>query len=264
MRERDVHDRRITPARQYLNGRIKSLILDLSAPRAGERLLDVGCGSGENLHLFRQKGCLTTGIDSCPSNLEETRKRLENRADIYLGNPEELPFSDNEFDIVTMVTSLEYMKNPALAIAEAIRVCRGRIFIGAMNRYSMIGIQGLLPNIFSAPPERKCHYFHIPSLSGMIRQHLPGVRIGWGSVIFLPWGSYDAAAILEEQIPVMKNPFGAFIGLCFSVTFSLITIQDVIRKPAVLAKGGEPAHGVVRQSGGRGLPTIYGNTEHDS
>ena len=27
---------------------------------------------------------------------------------------------------------------------EAIRVCRGRIFIGVMNCYSMIGIQGLL------------------------------------------------------------------------------------------------------------------------
>lgn len=256
MRERDVNDRRITPARQYLDGRIKSLILDLSAPHAGEHLLDIGCGTGENLHLFRQKGCLVTGLDPASSNLDETRKRLENRADLYLGNPEELPFSDNEFDIVTMVTSLEYMKDPALAIAEAIRVCRGRIFIGAMNRYSMIGIQGLLSNLFSVPPEMKGRYFHIPSLSGMIRQHLPGVRIQWGSVIFLPWGFYDAAATLEEQIPVMKNPFGAFIGLCFSVTFSFITIQDVIRKPAVLAKGGEPAHGVVRQSGGKSLPII--------
>jgi len=256
MRERDVHNRRITPARQYLDGRIKSLVLDLSAPHAGEHLLDVGCGAGENLHLFRQKGCVATGIDSSESNLEMTRKRLENRADLYLGDPEELPFSDNEFDIVTMVTSLEYMKNPALAIAEAIRVCRGRVFIGAMNRYSPIGLQGLLPVLFSLPGEAKARYFHIPSLSGMIRQHLPGVRIAWGSVIFLPWGLYDAAARLEEQIPVMKNPFGAFIGLCFSVTFSLITIQDVIRKPAVLAQGGEPAHGVVRQSGGKGLPTI--------
>lgn len=249
MRERDVGDRRITPARHYLDGRIKSLILDLSAPHGGERLLDIGCGAGDNLRLFRQKGCLVTGFDSSAANIDACGKRLENRAELHAGNPEELPFSDNEFDIVTMVASLEYMQNPALALAEAIRVCRGRIFLGLMNCYSIIGLQGRLPSLFSVQTKEKAHYFHLPSVSGMVRQNLPGVRIAWGSVIFLPWGFYEAAARIEEQIPVMKNPFGAFIGLSFSVTFSFITIQDVIKKPAVTARGGEPAHGVVREAG---------------
>lgn len=248
MRERDVSDRRITAARHYLDGRMNSLILDLSAPHGGERLLDIGCGTGDNLRLFRQKGCLVTGLDSSSANIDACDKRLENRAELYLGNPEDLPFSDNAFDIVTMVASLEYMPNPAAALAEAIRVCRGRIFIGLMNCYSMVGLQGLLPSLFSVQTNAKARYFHLPSVSGMVRQHLPGVRIAWGSVIFLPWGFYEAAAKIEEQIPVMKNPFGAFIGLSFSVTFSFITIQDVIKKPAVAARGGEPAHGVVREA----------------
>jgi SAM-dependent methyltransferase len=249
MRERDVGDWRLTPARHYLDGRIKSLILDLSAPHGGERLLDIGCGTGDNLRLFRQKGCVTTGIDSSSDNIDACEKKLGNRAELHLGNPGDLPFSDNEFDIVTMVASLEYMQNPAAALAEAIRVCRGRIFIGLMNCYSPIGIQGRLPALFSVQTDAKARYFHLPSLSGMIRQHLPGVRIAWGSVIFLPWGFYDAASKIEEQIPVMKNPFGAFIGVSFSVTFSYITIQDVIKKPAATPRSGEPAHGVVREAG---------------
>jgi SAM-dependent methyltransferase len=264
MRERDVSDRRITSARQYLDGRIRSLILDLTLPHGGEHLLDIGCGTGDNLRLFHQKGCVVSGIDSSPSNLDEIRKRLENRAALHLGDPEELPFSDDEFDLVTMIASLEHMKDPALAIAEAIRVCRGRIFIGLMNRYSMIGIQGLLSALFSVQPDAKARYFHISALSGMIRQNLPGVRIGWGSVIFLPWGFYEAAAKLEEQIPVMKNPFGAFIGISFSVTFSFITIQDVIRKPVVITPGGEPAHGAVRKAGEKGFSTLYGETKNGS
>jgi SAM-dependent methyltransferase len=247
-----------------MDGRIKSLILDLSQPHAGENLLDIGCGAGDNLQLFHRKGCVATGIDSLSANIESAREKLKSRADLFLGNPEDLPFSDNEFDVVTMVTSLEYMKDPALAIAEAIRVCRGRIFIGAMNRYSLIGIQGMLPALFPVRPKAEARYFHVPELSGMIRQHLPGVRIGWGSVIFLPWGFYNAASAMEEQIPVMKNPFGAFIGLCFSVTFSFITIQDVIKKPAIVAPGGEPAHGVVRQTDANGLSTIHGNTKNGS
>jgi SAM-dependent methyltransferase len=253
MRERDVGNRRVTPTRQYLDGRIKSLILDLTAPHAGERLLDIGCGAGENLRLFRQKGCMVSGLDSSQSVLDETREKLENRVELHLGNPEDLPFSDNEFDLVTMIASLEYMKKPVEAIAEAIRVCRGRMFIGTMNPYSLIGIQGKLPNLFPFPSDATPRHFHVHSLSAMIRKCLPGVRIQWGSVVFLPWGWYSFASSLEEQIPVIKNPFGAFVGLSFSVTFSFIAVQDAIRKPAVI-NGQNPAHVIVGGTSGKDMP----------
>ncbi len=249
MRERDVGNRRVTPISQYLDGRIKSLILDLTVPHAGERLLDVGCGFGDNLRLFHQKGCTVTGLGSSEFRLDETRTKLENKGELRLGEPEDLPFSDNEFDLVTMVTSLEYIKRPVEAIAEAIRVCRGRMFIGVMNPYSILGVQGMLSTLFPFPPDANPRHFHIHSLSAMIRKCLPGVRIQWGSVVFLPWGWYRFASSLEEQIPVMKNPFGAFLGLSFSVTFSFITVQDAIRKPQVL-NGKNPAQVVASQTSG--------------
>jgi hypothetical protein len=66
-------------------------------------------------------------------------------------------------------------------------------------------------------------------------------------VIFLPWGWYDFATGLEELLPVMRNPFGAFFGLSFSVTFTFRTIQEIIREPVELtAEGGRPMPGVVR------------------
>jgi len=49
-----------------------------------------------------------------------------------------------------------------------------------------------------------------------------------------PWGWYDIWPRVEEMIPVMHNPFGAFFGLTFSVTFSFQTIQEIIREPAAL------------------------------
>jgi SAM-dependent methyltransferase len=254
MCEGNVGNRRVTPRSQYLDGRIKSLILDLAAPHAGERLLDVGCGTGENLRLFHQKGCAVSGLDSSELLLDEARKKLENRVELQLGDPTDLPFSDNEFDIVTMIASLEHMPKPAEAVAEAIRVCRGRMFIGAMNPYSMIGIQGMLPGLFNFPPDAGVspRYFHIHSLSGMIRKFLPGVRIQWGSVLFLPWGWYSFASSLEERIPMLKNPFGAFIGLSFSVTFSFIAVQDAIRNPAVI-NGQNPANLVVGGTSGKDM-----------
>ncbi|MHB9097194.1 MAG: class I SAM-dependent methyltransferase [Syntrophales bacterium] len=245
--EATVHDdRRATSAGRYLDGRIKSLILDLAAPRAGERLLDIGCGSGDHLSLFRKKGCDVTGIDRSPALLEMARQRLENRAELREGPAEDLPFSDNEFDIVTLINSLEFTEDPGRAIAEAIRVCRGRVFIGVMNRYSLIGAQGRLLNVFNAPVSMSPRSFHLAALTAMIRSQLQGVRIQWGSVIFLPWGWYPFSAGIEERIPVMNNPFGAFFGLAFSITFSFETIQQIIREPVALnAEPQQPMPGVV-------------------
>jgi SAM-dependent methyltransferase len=241
-------DWQATPAGRYLNGRIKSLILDLTSPRAGERLLDIGCGSGDHLNLFRKKGCDVTGIDPSALMLDLARQRLAHRAQFHEGRAEDLPFSDNEFDIVTLITALEFTDDPGLAVAEAIRVCRGRIFIGTMNRYSPIGIQGRLRNLFNASISPKTRFFHLASLTAMIRNQLQGVRIQWGSVIFLPWGWYGFGTGLEERIPVMNNPFGAFFGLSFPVTFSYQTIQQTIREPVALNRDGrQPVPGVVSE-----------------
>ena len=241
-------DLRTMPTDRYLDGRIKSLILDLTAPRAGERLLDVGCGSGEHLSLFRRKGCDVTGIDPSSFLIDQASEQLRSRAELRVGPAEDLPFSDNEFDVVTLINSLEFTDDPGQAVAEAIRVCRGRVFIGVMNRYSLIGAQGRLTRLFPSPAGKKARFFHLASLSAMIRRQLPGIRIQWGSVIFLPWGWYDFATGLEERLPVMNNPFGAFFGLSFSVTFTFRTIQEVIREPvAVAPENGRPMPGVIRE-----------------
>ena len=244
----EYDDWQATPAGRYLNGRIKSLILDLTSPRAGERLLDIGCGSGDHLNLFRKKGCDVTGIDSSSLMLDQARQRLAHRAELREGRAEDLPFSDNEFDIVTLITSLEFTDDPRLAVAEAISVCRGRVFIGAMNRYSLIGVQGRLGNLFNPSPATKTRFFHLAGLTAMIRSQLQGIRVQWGSVIFLPWGWYGFGTGLEERIPVMNNPFGAFFGLSFPVTFSYQTIQQTIREPVALNPDGRrPVPGVVSE-----------------
>src|SRR4030042_3179958 len=94
MEEAMAHDAwRATPRGRYLDGRIKSLILDLTAPRAGERLLDIGCGGGEHLCLFRRKGCDVTGIDPSPFMLDLARQRLRNPPAPPPGRAAAPPFS---------------------------------------------------------------------------------------------------------------------------------------------------------------------------
>jgi ubiquinone/menaquinone biosynthesis C-methylase UbiE len=236
-----------TPTGLYIDAREKNLILDLVSPRAGERLLDVGCGTGDHLFLYHTKGCHVTGIDPSPYMLDIARQKLGASADLHLGSAEDLPFSDNEFDVVTLMTSLEFTADPQTALSEAIRVCRGRVFLGVLNKYSLIAIQRRIAGLSRVSIYSHARFYSIFELTQMIRRQLRGARIRWGSVIFFPVGWYAFSTAIEESLPVMKNPFGAFLGLSFPVTFSYRTIQDPVRMPFQMEpKGQMPVQGAIR------------------
>lgn len=238
-----------SPAGKFIESREEKLILDLSLPRAGERLLDVGCGTGANLLFFRNQGCSVTGVETSVDRIEAAKKRLGNRADIYAGQAEDLPFSDNEFDIVTLIASLEFVSNPQKAIQEAVRVSRDRVFVGILNKYAIMNIYGgvndLLYSTKSGGPVRLLGGLQ---LVRWIRNVLPGVAIHWGSVIYFPLEWYTFMSGLESRIPTNRNPFGAFLGLSFPVQASYRTIQEVIRDPLrVNSKSSQALRGVARE-----------------
>ncbi len=57
-----LSDQRLeTSLGRYIFSRQKELILDLVAPHAGERVLDVGCGTGNHLQFFKEKWCSVNG-----------------------------------------------------------------------------------------------------------------------------------------------------------------------------------------------------------
>jgi SAM-dependent methyltransferase len=236
-----------SPLQYYIDRREKELIQRLLNPVEGERLLDVGCGSGNHIRFFRSKGCSVTGVDPSRHMLDLARKNLGERAELCPGDYEDLPFSDNEFDIVTLIFP-DSACNLQNAIHEAIRVCRGRIFFGTKNRYSSTGAHGME----KTTPYRNAHPSSIPELIRLIRRALPDTTIEWGSVIFFSSKWHPAISSIEERIPVMKNPFGSFIGLAFPVTYNRITVQDPLGNTSkAKAKGGYPAPGVASRRTGR-------------
>jgi ubiquinone/menaquinone biosynthesis C-methylase UbiE len=228
-RAANLYDERLkTSLGQYIFSRQKELILELVAPHAGERILDVGCGTGNHLQVFREKWCSVTGIDSSTAMLEIARKKMGTHVDLQLGKAEDLPFSDDEFDIVTMINALEVVQNPEKAIAEAIRVCRDRIFIGFLNNCSFVGTKQMLKKIFGFPLSEKIRFFGIEEMKEMVGSIIAPAEIKWGSVIYFPTIVYDIATELEELVPHAKNPLGAFVGLTFPVKYTYRTAQSPI------------------------------------
>ena len=224
-----IKDERLkTSIGQYIFSRQKELILELVAPHAGERVLDIGCGTGDYLQIFREKWCQVTEIDCSEEMIEGSSVKMRNQAEVKIGRAEDLPFSDDEFDIVTMINVLELTANPRQAVAEAIRICRGRVFIGFLNKYSFVGTKQRLKEIFGFPLSEKIRFFSIEEIKEMVGSLIDAPVIRWGSVIYFPTIVYDIFTELEELVPHVKNPLGAFVGLVFPVKYIYRTAQSPV------------------------------------
>ncbi len=88
----------------------------------GIRLLDVGCGAGGALTIARELGAEVSGLDASEALVEVARERLAG-ANITIGEMEELPFQDEEFDLVTGFYSFQFAADIVRALSEARRVC---------------------------------------------------------------------------------------------------------------------------------------------
>lgn len=237
-----------TLRRNYIISRQKELILDLVAPLAGERILDVGCGAGDNLQFFQDKWCSLTGIDSSKEKLDVVRQKYGDHVELILAQPEDIPFSDNEFDIVTLINVLEISDNPQKIIEEAIRVCRGRVFIGFINVYSFVGTKQGLKEMFGFPLSREMRFFSFPEIKTMVKNCAGDAAIKWGSVVYFPNIVHYFFEKLEEIFPLRKNPFGAFVGLIFPVKYTYRTAQSPIMESFKLeAKARNTAPEAIRE-----------------
>jgi ubiquinone/menaquinone biosynthesis C-methylase UbiE len=237
-----------TLRRNYIISRQKELILDLVVPLTGERILDVGCGAGENLQFFQDKWCSLTGIDSSKEKLDVVRQKYGDRVELILAQPEDIPFSDNEFDVVTLINVLEVSDNPRKVIEEAIRVCCGRVFIGFINKYSFVGTKQRLKEMFGFPLSRKMRFFSFPEIKTMVKNCAGDTAVKWGSVIYFPNIVHYLFDKLEENFPLRKNPFGAFVGVIFPVKYIYRTAQNPIMESFKLeAKARNAAPEAIRE-----------------
>jgi SAM-dependent methyltransferase len=105
-------------------------VVQLLAPRPGERILDLGCGDGALTEKLASLGCEVVGVDASEMQIAAARKRgLDARA--IAG--EALPFGD-EFDAVFSNAALHWMLRPDEVIAGVWRALRrGGRFVGEMG-----------------------------------------------------------------------------------------------------------------------------------
>jgi trans-aconitate methyltransferase len=93
------------------NGRFVALLADSLVealqPKAGERILDLGCGDGFLTQRIGDSGATMVGVDSSPQMIAAAKER---GVDARYNSGEALPF-DQEFDAVFSNAALHWMRD---------------------------------------------------------------------------------------------------------------------------------------------------------
>ncbi|MBI2313352.1 MAG: class I SAM-dependent methyltransferase [Betaproteobacteria bacterium] len=189
-----------------------SLLGGLLAPRRGESLLDVGCGTGYFSRRFAGAALAVTGIDADPGMIEFARTHAAAGERYLPGDARRLPFPDRSFDLTVSVTALCFISEEVAALGEIARVTRRRFALGLLNRHSLLYLQKGRDGGSGA--YRGAHWHTDGELRELLAQ--AGIqRVASHYAIFVPAGG-GISRLIENVIP-RSLPLGAFIAVAGEV-----------------------------------------------
>ena len=124
-------------------------VVELLAPKAGERILDLGCGDGVLTKKLQDMGCELVGVDESAAQVEAA-KSLGIDARVMDGYA--LSF-ETEFDAVFSNAVLHWMKRPEVVVAGVWRALKpGGRFVAECGGHGCVAkIEAALLDALQAP-----------------------------------------------------------------------------------------------------------------
>lgn len=90
-----------------------------------ENILDLGCGNGNVLAaLAKCTNSKLFGLDLSENMINEAKKKLNNDAELKIGDSENLPYEDSKFDVVICNASFHHYIHPKKVLNEIKRVLK--------------------------------------------------------------------------------------------------------------------------------------------
>jgi trans-aconitate methyltransferase len=143
-------------------------LLGLLAPRAGERILDVGCGTGQLTAEMASSGAQVTAIDNSPTMIAEARRNFPELR-FELQNVLSMPYA-GEFDAVFSNATLHWVREAGTAVAGIARALKpGGRFVAEFGGRG--NVQSLLEAAFRAlkslgvPEPESLNPWYFPSVA---------------------------------------------------------------------------------------------------
>lgn len=188
------------------------LLVEFLQPKKGEKLLEVGIGTGLFALEFQKMGMDVIGIE--PSDAMRAIAETHGFT-VKKGFGEDIPFPDNSFDSVLAMTSMEFSKTPKKFISEMKRVAKpgGKVVVAVLNLFSLYGMKRRIEGLFSKTIFSDAHFYTYWELKSLLNLYLNDVKVN--SSVFFPPDPSDfflcMADSLERCGRKYCRPFGALL-----------------------------------------------------
>ena len=160
-------------------------------------ILDVGCGTGYFTDWYKHLKLVPFGLDRSIHMLGEGLRI--HHVDFCQGDAYLLPFESNAFDLLSFITTLEFLTQPSQVLKEGVRVARKGLILGVINRHSLLGWRYKQKG---GPTWDNARFYTVRELVQLL-----------SSVISIPNKIFWATALWPLLPCALKLPWGGFIGL---------------------------------------------------
>lgn len=174
------------------------------------KLLDIGCGVGDFLHVAENKGWQCTGVEPSEEAREIARQRIKGDL-LYSEDLEQLP--DQSFDLITMWHVLEHVDDLKWQVAQLQRLIKpnGRIVIAVPNYRSY---DGRFYNAFWAAYDVPRHLNHFNKT--VVTKIFKTSGLSLVSMDKLVWDAYYISFMSEQYkhhfMPLVRGVFRGLVS----------------------------------------------------
>lgn len=126
--------------------RLEPFILDFAQFNLfkGKEVLEIGVGLGSDHQQFAEAGAQLSGIDLTERAIDYAKSRMSLfnlRSNLLVGDAENLPFSENNFDLVYSWGVIHHSPDTKKCVDEIYRVLKpgGRFKVMIYHKHSMVG-----------------------------------------------------------------------------------------------------------------------------
>jgi SAM-dependent methyltransferase len=175
--------------------RLSSPFLEFAGTKPGDRVLDVGCGTGILTFALAERGSKAVGIDASEAYVAEARRHRSNPEVTYdLGDVRHLPYADSSFDACVSTLVLDIIPEFDQVVREMRRVTRpgGVVASGVFDFWGGFSASALVYDTGSVLDDG------IRALRNDVRSH----PLVWANGQAALWRRIGLVNVVEEPIVI--------------------------------------------------------------